>query len=296
MDGRHSHRMAAAFALALAFAAILAGCGTGDKQGGKTATTAPGKKEDALVRIKREGVLKWGADPSGGAPFVFFDPDDPNKVIGFEIDIMDKLAGHMGVKHEMVRGDWAGLPDNMLAGRTDMVVNGIEINEERKKKVAFSEPYYIYVQQLTVRAEDKDKYRTLDDLKGQKISTLNAAEANNVLKRAGFAEDLIKPYDDSLTPYTELELKRVEAALQESIISAYYAGKNPKLCNVPKTFSPGQYGIAVRWEDAELRHELDRVLDLMKKNGELAAIYRKWGIWTDTQKEIGVKSGPEPPK
>ena len=33
----------------------------------------------------------------------------------------------------------------------------------------------------------------------------------------------------------------------------------------------------------------DRVLDLMKSNGELAAIYKAWRIWNDRQKELGVR-------
>jgi polar amino acid transport system substrate-binding protein len=264
------------FACIAALVVLLSGCGSG---------------EDTLARIKREGGLKWGADPSGGAPFVFFDPKDKDveKVIGFEMDIMDKFAAHMGVKHEMVRNAWDALPEALLAHRVDMVMNGIEINAERQKRMAFSEPYYIYEQMLTVRVEDKDKYKTLDDLKGQKIGTLSGAEANNVLKRAGFAQEQLSSYEDSSMPYKDLELKRVEGVVQEQMIAEYYAGPNPKVYNVPKTFSPGRYGVAVRKEDAALLAETNRILALMKQNGELAEIYKKWNIWNDRQKEVGVR-------
>lgn len=246
------------------------------------------KAEDTLAKVKQAGVLKWGADPSGGAPYVFFDPKDPEKIIGFEMDIMDKLAGHLGVKHEVVKSEWPTLIDNMKAKRTDLVMNGLEINDERKKVVDFSEPYFVYEQQLTVRVADKDKFKSLEDLKGKKIGTLSAAEANNVLKRAGFADDQIMQHDDSLTPYTNLEAKRVDAVVQESIIAAYYTPKYPKLVNVEKTFSPGKYAVAVRKGDTALLAEVDKVLKLMKENGELAAIYKKWSMLTDAQKSIGV--------
>ena len=270
--------------------AIIAGCGNGTAStgGAGAGSGKPAAGEDTLGKIKREGVLRWGADAEGGAPFVYRDEKDPEKITGFETEIIEKFAKHMGVKLERVQSEWASLIDNLKAKRTDMVVNGIEINEDRQKVVGFSQPYYLYEQQLTVRAEDKDKYKTLADLKGKKIGTLDAAEANNVLERAGFAKDLIMPHPDSLTPYTDLELKRVDAVLQESIIAAHYAGKNPKVYNVPQTFSPGKYAITVRLEDASLLKEVDRILEEMKKNGELAAIYKKWGIWTDKQKEIGI--------
>jgi polar amino acid transport system substrate-binding protein len=276
--------------LAVTVLAIAGGCGSGPASTGSAGAAKPAAGEDTLAKIKKSGVLKWGADADGGAPFVYVDKDDPNKIIGFEVDIMDKVAKHMGVKHEIVRSAWDGLLDNMVAKRSDMVMNGIEINDERAKVVSFSAPYYIYEQQLTVRAEDKDKYKSLDDLKGKKIGTLSGAEANNVLANAGFKEDQITGHADSLTPYDNLGLKRVDAVLQESIIAAHYAGKNDKLFNVPNTFSPGKYAVAVRKEDASLLAEVNRVLDIMKKNGELAEIYKKWNIWTDKQKEAGIEA------
>jgi polar amino acid transport system substrate-binding protein len=271
------------------FALLLTGalsflCGCGDA---KPAVGA----DDSLDRVKKAGVLKWGADPSGGAPFVFTDPANPDRIIGFEIDIMEKVAGHLGVKHEVVKGQWDTLPANLLAGRSDIVMNGLEINDARRKVVAFSEPYYVYEQQLTVRAADKDKYANLGDLKGRKVGTLSGAEANNVLKAAGFAEDLIVPHDDSFTPYRNLELERVDAVLQEDVIAAHYAApeRMPKLLNQPKTFAPGKYAVAVRPADKALLAEINRILADMKSNGELAAIYRKWNIWNDREKEIGIQ-------
>jgi len=252
---------------------FVTGCGSG---GG-----------DVLTKIKSAGVIKWGADKDGGAPFVYADKD--GKVVGFEVEIMDKLAGHMGVKHELVVTAWDGLLDNMLAKRSDMVINGIEINDERAKVVAFSSPYYLYEQQLTVRAEDKDKFKSLDDLKGKKIGTLNGAEANNVLTKAGFKADQITGHADSLTPYDNLLVKRVDAVLQESLIAAHYAGQNAKLFNVPQTLSPGRYAVAVRKEDKALLDEINRVLEIMKKNGELAAIYKKWNLLDAKQKDVGVE-------
>ena len=50
----------------------------------------------ARAQEPRGDVLRWGADPSGGAPFAFFDPDNPDRVIGFEVDIMAEVARRLG--------------------------------------------------------------------------------------------------------------------------------------------------------------------------------------------------------
>ena len=47
--------------------------------------------------------------------------------------------------------------------------------------------------------------------------------------------------------------------------------------------------MAVRKPDASLLQELNRILELMKQNGELAEIYKRWNMWSAKQAEIGIK-------
>ena len=60
-----------------------------------------------------------------------------------------------------------------------------------------------------MRAADKDKYKSLADLKDKKIGILDGTEAGNVLKRAGFTDGpKIRIHPDSKTPYDNLKIKR----------------------------------------------------------------------------------------
>jgi polar amino acid transport system substrate-binding protein len=246
------------------------------------------RDESTLQRVKREGVLRWGADPSGGAPHVYYDPNDPDRIIGFEVDLMAALAKRLGVRPELVRGDWATLIDSLKARRVDVVLNGLEVNPGRAKAVAFTYPYYVYQQQLTVREGDKDVYRTLDDLKGKVVAVLNGSASADVLRQAGWPAGLIREYDDSLTPYNEVRLKRADAALAESIIAKYYAARDPELFNVPQTFKPGQYAAAVRKGDRDLLDALNAALKGLSESGELGEIYRKGKVWTADQETLGI--------
>lgn len=244
-----------------------------------------------LERIQKDGMLRWGADPSGGAPFVFTHPRKPDEIVGFEIDLMEKLAAHLNVKSELVSGDWVGLIDNLKAERIDIVLNGLEITPERAKKVRFSTPYFVYRQQLTVRAEDRDRYAGLAELRGHKVGVLNESASVRVLRSAGWSDDLIVQYQDSSSPYTDLKLGRVDAVLAESIIAAYYTGRDSGVYSLPRTFSPGRYGIALRNDSPALLAELNRVLEKMKQNGELGEIYQKWNMWSTEQEAVGIAKG-----
>ncbi len=40
--------------------------------------------------------LRWGADAEGGAPYVFYDPQAPGGLTGFEVEVAEALGKEMG--------------------------------------------------------------------------------------------------------------------------------------------------------------------------------------------------------
>ena len=46
----------------------------------------------ALSSLGAAEPLSWGADAQGGAPYVFQDPVEPNRLTGFEVELAT-LAG-----------------------------------------------------------------------------------------------------------------------------------------------------------------------------------------------------------
>ncbi|MFM7052857.1 MAG: ABC transporter permease subunit [Planctomycetota bacterium] len=235
--------------------------------------------------------LRWGADPSGGAPFAFFDPADPSRVIGFEVDIMEEVARRLGRPLEPYRADWLALFDALEAGRCDVLMNGFEVTEERAEVARFSVPYFAFGQQIVVRAGDAGQVRSLADLAGRRIAVLNGSASVDVLREAGFPDAAILQYDDSLAPYTEVALGRADAALAESIIAAYYAAGDARLALVEGTFAPGTYAAVTRKEDAELGAAIDRALRGMQTDGTLGEILQRWGLWDDSQQPLGTARG-----
>ena len=109
-------------------------------------------------------VLRWGADPSGGAPYVFTDPAHPDRYIGYEKEMVDALAAAMGRRAEFVPSDWETLLSALQRGSFDVIVNGLEPTGDRAQQILFSKPYYIFQLQLTVRRDD-NRFNSLDDCK-----------------------------------------------------------------------------------------------------------------------------------
>lgn len=261
------------------FVMLVTAC---DRQG----DGGPGASGDAsLERVKRSGVLRWGADVVGGVPYVFEDPERPGHYIGFEKDIAKGIARQLGVRQELVIKAWDTLIPELQRESFDMAMNGIEDTEDRRNIVSFSNPYYIYTQQITVRKED-DEIHGLEDLKGKKVGTLSGTAAEDILR--GIPEITVSINPEIIYSYKDLEEGRVDAVVLDTPIAAAYGATNPKLKNVGETFGQGAYVIAFRTRDRALREAVNNALEGMKRSGELRAIYEKWGIMNDHQHKVGV--------
>src|SRR5947209_18644027 len=87
-------------------------------------------------------ALTWAADAEGGAPYIFKDPDHPEKKIGFEVDLSDALAEELGRRIVFKQYAFNSLFPGLERGDFDFAMNGLEVTPERKEQVRFTKPYY----------------------------------------------------------------------------------------------------------------------------------------------------------
>jgi polar amino acid transport system substrate-binding protein len=216
---------------------------------------------------------------------VYEDPHRPDTYIGFEMTIAQAIADGLGVQLKLVIKAWDTLIPELQRGSFDLAMNGIEDTEDRDKIVLFSEPYFVYAQQLTVR-KNTSGIASLDDLRDKRVATLSGTAAEDILRQTAGVQIVTNP--EIIYSYRDLEEGKVEAVLLDTPIAAAYGAANPKLQNVGQSFGEGRYVIAFRKEDKSLRDAIDRVLQSLKQNGELKRIYERWGIMDQHQAQIGI--------
>lgn len=260
---------------------LLAGCDNGSKH--SVMTTA---KDTSLESVKQSGVLHWGADVIGGIPFVYEDPENPGTYIGFEMDIAKSIARKLGVKQQLVIKAWDTLIPELQRESFDLAMNGIEATEGRERIVQFSDPYYLYTQQITVR-KGTEGIKSLDDLKGKKVATLSGTAAEDILRSIPEISVSINP--EIIYSYQDLEAGKVDAVVLDTPIAMAYGASNPKLKNVGEPFGDGYYVLAFRDEDKALSAAVNQALIKLKESGELAEIYKKWGIMNAHQQKVGIQ-------
>jgi polar amino acid transport system substrate-binding protein len=239
--------------------------------------------KDAWDRTREAGVLRWGCDVTGGAPYTFPDPSNPSRIIGFEVDIMEAVAAHLGIRQKMVVVPWEELVPALNRGDFDLAFNGLEITADRQKAIDFTVPYYFFSEQITVR-KGGPKFASLDDLKGKRVGTLSASLAQSLMTQHGGIE--VVPYPSPVEIYRDLGLGRTQAVLLDVPIAAWYAAPDPKLENVGPPIGEGIYAGGVRKDSPRLKAALNGAFREMIRSGELRAIFEKWNIWTENQKKL----------
>ena len=264
----HSCRMLHVLFVATALAALLA------------AAPSALRAEDTPAAIKARGVLKWGADAEGGAPFVFPDPQMPEKLIGFEAELATALAAKLGVKAEMVQNQWDQLTPALLRGNFDLILNGLERTPENQQRIAMSRPYFVYAQQIVTRKETTGLTR-LEDLKGKAVGVLSSSVAQRLAEEAGIAG--LKIYPGNVESFRDLKALRIEAVVLDLPIAVHYAKPDATLKLSGPAFAPGFYAIGVRKEDTALLAALNQAIEQLAADQSLERIYQKYGVWDERQ-------------
>lgn len=237
---------------------------------------------DTLDDIKARGVLTWGTDMEGGAPYVIANPKDPDHASGFETEIGMALAKTLGVQGKAVHNAWDGLIPGLERKSFDVAMNGLEVTPDRAQRILFTRPYYVYSQQIVVRSGTQG----LDNLKalvGKRVGTLSGTVAERLLKAQGGID--IKLYPSSVQPFDDMLLGRLDAVVQDLPIAIYY-GHRQGLAFAGKPFGEGVYAIGVRKDDERLQAALNDAIGKLIANGEMKRILDRWHLWNDDQARL----------
>jgi polar amino acid transport system substrate-binding protein len=228
-------------------------------------------------------VLKWGGDTEGGVPYMFYDPFDMDRLIGYEVEIIDAIADYLGMETEFVQNGWDNLIPGLERHLYDVTLDGLEITPEHKEVVNFSIPYYATFLQIAVRKGTKD-IETLEDCKGKVVGTLKQSYAYFTLVEAGIKD--IRTYEDEINAFNDLENGRLDATLFDDPIGVYYAGFNPEIVFVGPPVGRMEYGIAVRKEDKQLLSDINEAIVYLRDSGKLREIYDRWNMWSPMMAEM----------
>jgi len=237
-------------------------------------------RADHLAEIRARGVLRWGADAEGGAPYVYPDPQHLDRFIGFEYELAEALARKLGVKATLVQNQWDQLVPALDRGNFDLILNGLELTPENQQRIAMSRPYYVYTQQIVTR-RDTVGLSTVEDFGSQPVGVLSGSVAERLLTQRSAV--VWKSYPGNVETFQDLKVGRLEAVLVDLPIALHYAKPDPSLKLSGAPFAMGYYAIGLLKQDTTLRDAVNSAIEQLIRDGSLERIYRKYGIWDERQ-------------
>ncbi len=233
-----------------------------------------GKTEsDMLTRIQDEGKIVIATEGTW-APWTYHDEND--KLVGFDIEVAEKIAEKLGVEAEFVEGEWDGILAGLEAGRYDIMANGVEITEERAQKYDFSEPYGYIRTAIIVRGDD-DSIKTFDDLKGK--TTANTISSTYAMLAESYGATALGV--DDLNQTIELLLAgRIDATLNAEVTFYDYIKEHPEadLKIAALTDTASQVAIPMpKGENSEtLKITINKAIEELRADGTLSEISIKY--------------------
>jgi polar amino acid transport system substrate-binding protein len=241
----------------------------------------------AMAPVAAQQPLRWGGDSEGGAPFVEADPGDPQKVVGFDVEVAELIARELGRAPRFVQVAFQSLDQSAIRGDFDIGLSGIEDTPGRRASVAASIPYYRFREVLTVREADRNRFKTLADLRGHRVATLSGTIAYDILLEAQKTHGIIPvSYDDDVHPYGDVLSGRVDAVLLDNVLAARAMSRNGGLFTQSEPVEIGHYIIIAAPQNTELRDRVDAILRQAMTDGRLEAIFRRWNVWNDDQPQL----------
>ena len=134
--------------------------------------------------------------------------NEKNEIVGFDIDMAKEAAKRLGRPVEFKAIDWSSKEAELKSGRIDVIWNGLNITEERKKNMLFSNPYMEAKQLIFIPAGSPVKGQA--DLAGKVIGIQSASTAEQNLENdKAFAGTLkeVKKYPDCIAAMMDMENK-----------------------------------------------------------------------------------------
>lgn len=253
------------FALPVVFAALLG-----------LALLAPVGGEAAGVLDK--DVILVGTEATY-PPFEY--RNEKNEVVGYDIDVVEAVAKHLGKKVEIVDMAFDGLIPALMTGKVDLVAAGMTNTEERRKKVNFSSVYYDIENAFVVRADDSSITK-LDDLKG-KIATVQIGTAQDTfITNTGLPAE-IKRFQKNDDALMEIKVGRGDFCVVNLTVANAFLRNNKtfeedlKIGFRNKIHREGE-GIALGLPkgDEALLNAVNGAIETMKNNGEFDSIKKKY--------------------
>ena len=192
---------------------------------------------------------------------------------GIDIDVAAAIAEKLGLELQVDDMDFDAALLAAQSGKSDKVMAGDTVTDERQKVMDFSDTYAEGIQSIIV-PEDSD-IASADDLAGKIIGTQRGT-TGYIYCTDDFGEDSVVAYDDGLTAVQALNNGQVDAVVIDNAPAKEFVAANPGLKILDTAYAQEDYAIGVAKGNTELLNAINGALEELQADGTLQSIVDKY--------------------
>ena len=227
---------------------------------------------DLLAQIQERGEIVIAMEGTW-APWTYH--DESGTLVGFDVEVGQQIAEALGVETTFVEGEWDGLLAGLDAGRYDIMINGVDITEERSDAYDFSDPY-AYNRTAVIVSGDNTDIASMEDLEGKR--TANTISSTYAEVAEGYGAE-VTGVDDLNQTFELLLSGRIDATLNAEVTYHDYMEAHPDANIKIACLDPEATEVAIPFrkgeEAASLREAVNQALADMRESGALSELSEK---------------------
>jgi ABC-type amino acid transport substrate-binding protein len=216
--------------------------------------------------LAEAAVLIVGTNPEF-PPFEFV--GDDGEIVGIDIDIIDAIAERIGMTVTIESMDFDALVPSLASGKIDAVIAGLTNNEDRRKSVLFTDPYFQAAQKIIVK-EGSDIAGEAD-LAGKRIG-VQLGTTGDLYVSEMFPDAVIDRYNKGIDAVQDLANDRLDAVVIDEAPAAVFVSQAQGLIVLEERLSDEVYSIALPQGQDELAAQMNEALAALSEDGTLDAI------------------------
>jgi ABC-type amino acid transport substrate-binding protein len=198
---------------------------------------------------------------------------DSGEFEGIDIETAQAIADKLGLELQIDDMDFDAALLAVQQGKSDMVMAGVTVTDERQNVMDFTDSYATGIQSIIVK-EDSD-IASVDDLAGKKIGTQRGT-TGYLYCSDDFGDENVVAYDDGLTAVQMLNNGQVDCVVIDNAPAKEFIAANPGLKLLDTAYVEESYAIGVGKGNTELKDAINTALEELKADGTLQAIVDKY--------------------
>ncbi|MBR0377947.1 MAG: amino acid ABC transporter substrate-binding protein [Lachnospiraceae bacterium] len=198
---------------------------------------------------------------------------DSGDLEGIDIEVAGAIAKKLGLELQVDDMDFDAALLAAQQGKSDIVMAGVSVTEERQKVMEFSDSYATGVQVIIVK-EDSD-IASVEDLDGKMIGTQRGT-TGNIYCTDDYGEDHITTYDNGLTAVQALMNGQVDCVVIDQEPAKAFVAANQGLKILDTEYVSEDYAIGMAKGNTALQSAVNKALAELQEDGTVQSIVDKY--------------------